>query len=176
MMSSKLYFLNFEGYWRENELSTIPNHSGVYCVYTCIYESQRNLVSLRSLIYIRGAEDVGASIAKPENWPDWRKHLREGEELCFSLAAVEPSELPRVEAGLIFHHKPPQDSEYQDSFPFEPTTVINTSGRNYQLDELCVVNKTLPANSPTATTEQAPDHATEKTELQTATNEGSCEA
>ena len=100
-MSAKIYFLNFEGYWRENEISTIPNYSGVYCVYTCGYQSERNQVSLRSLIYVKGAEDVGASIAESENWPDWRKHLREGEELCFSLAAVEPSELPRVDAGLI---------------------------------------------------------------------------
>jgi hypothetical protein len=166
MMSSKLYFLTFEGYWRETEISTIPNNSGVYCVYTCRHQSERNLVSIRSLIYIKGAEDVGASIANAENLSVWRKHLREGEELCFSLAPVEPQELPRVEAGLIFHHKPPQDSEYQDSFPFEPTTVINTSGRNYQLDELCVVHKTLPETSPSATTttEQTADRAPQKTE------------
>jgi hypothetical protein len=154
MMSAKSYFLNFEGYWRESEILTIPNYSGVYCVYTCRHQSERNLVSIRSLVYIRGAEDVGASIANAENLSVWRKHLREGEELCFSLAPVEPSELARVEAGLIFHHKPPQDSEYQDSFPFEPTTVINTSGRNYQLDGLCVVRKTLPEPSDAPDTEE----------------------
>ena len=175
MMSSKLFFLTFEGYWRESELATIPKSSGVYCVYTCRHDSQRNLVNIRSLVYIKGAEDVRASIAQAENLSKWRKHLREGEELCFSVAAVEPSELARVEAGLIFHHKPPQESEYQDSFPFEPTTVINTSGRNHQLDELSVVHKTLPETSPSATLEQPADSATEKTELQTA-NESSREA
>ena len=156
-MSSKLYFLNFEGYWRENEVSTIPNRSGVYCVYTSTYNPStvsRGTLSLRSLIYIKGAGDVRASITESENWPVWRKHLRESEELCFSVAAVEPSELPRVEAGLIFHHKPPQDSEYHDSFPFEPTTVINTSGRNYQLDAQCIVPKALSEPSDAPDTEE----------------------
>ena len=177
MMSAKIYYLNFEGYWRENELSTIPKHSGVYCVYACTYDSIRNLANLRTLIDIKGAEDVCASIAKPENWPNWRKHLREGEQLCFSIAAVDDSsEIPRVEAGLVFHHKPPQDSEYHDSFPFEPTTVINTSGRNHFLDGTCVVHRTLPATSTSAIIEQAADRATEKTEMQTAANEGSHEA
>jgi hypothetical protein len=167
-MSAKIYYLNFEGYWRENELYSIPKHSGVYCVYACTHDSLRNLVNLRTLIDIKGAEDIYASVAKPENWPNWRKHLRPGEQLCFSTAAVDPPDIQRVEAGLIFHHKPPQDSEYHDSFPFEPTTVINTSGRNHFLDGTCVVNRTLPEPSTTTTTEQAADRSAEKTELVTA--------
>ena len=155
MVSSppKLYFLTFEGYWRENEISTIPKYSGVYCVYACTYNSVLKLVNLRTLIAIEGAEDVCASITKPENWSEWRKHLRETEELCFSTAAVGPSDLALVQAGLIFHHKPPQNSEYRDSFPFEPTIVINTSGRNHSLDETCVVRKKLPETSTSVTTE-----------------------
>ena len=175
MMSQRLFYLNFEGYWRESELAVIPKSSGVYCVYTCRHDPQRNLVNIRSLIYIKGAEDVAASIAQSENLSKWRKHLREGEQLCFSVATVEPSDLTRVEAGLIFHHKPPQESEYQDSFPFEPTTIINTSGRNHQLDELSVVHKTLPETSPSATLEQPGDRTSEKPELQTS-NDSSHEA
>jgi hypothetical protein len=165
-MSSKLYFLNFEGYWRENEISTIPKISGVYCVYACTYNPESNSVSLRSLLYIGGADDVCDSIAKTEKLPEWRKHLQQGEELCFNMAAVDPPEIPRVQAGLVFHHKPNENSEYIDSFPFEPTTVIKTSGRNHSLDELCVVHKTMLETSLNAYTEEAADLATKKTELQ----------
>jgi hypothetical protein len=174
-MSPKLYFLNFEGYWRENEISTIPKISGVYCVYTCTYNPESNLVSLRSLIYIGGADDVCDAVAESEKWPEWRKHLQQGEELCFNMAVVDPPEIPRVQAGLVFHHKPIENSEYLDSFPFEPTTVINTSGRNYSLDQLCVLNKTMPVASPSTSTEQAVDLGAEKTELQSPTNEGAQE-
>jgi hypothetical protein len=159
MMAAKFYFLHFEGYWRENEISTLPKISGVYCVYACAYHPERNLVDLRSLVFIGGADDVGDAIAESKKWLDWRKHLHEGEELCFSIAPVVSPDVAHAEAALIFHHKPLENVEHKDSFLFDPTAVVNTSGRNQFLAERCVVEKTLPPppiQAATAPNESAP--------------------
>jgi hypothetical protein len=152
----KIRFIDFAGYWRESEISSIPNSSGVYCVYACTFNPSsvsNGTLSIRFLIYIGAAEDVCDSITKTEKWPDWRKHLREGEELCFNIAAVEPSERALVEAALVFHNKPPENLEHMESYPFETTTVINTSGRNYLLSNQYIVQKTLPEPSEAPDTE-----------------------
>jgi hypothetical protein len=171
--SPKIRFLDFAGYYLERDISTIPKGSGVYCVYACTYNPSAvtsGTISIRSLIYIGEAEDVNDHLANTENWKDWRKHLREGEELCFNMAPVEPSERLLVSAALIFHQKPPENSEFKDSFPFENVTVVNTSGRNYLLRSQCVVTKTLPEPSEAHTSDQPVTETTEKAEGERKTN------
>jgi excinuclease UvrABC nuclease subunit len=141
-MPSKSYSLNLEGYWLEKDIGRIPNASGTYCVYSCTYNPQpKDTVSIRLLIYVGGAENVNERIARHEKWTDWRKHLQKGEELCFSFARVEPTERERVEAAMTFNHKPPDNSNYKDRFPFDGTT-ISTSGHSKLLDKEFTVQKT----------------------------------
>lgn len=122
-MPPKSFSLNFGGYWREKNIAGIPAESGVYCVYTCTHNPQAGTVSIRSLIYIGESDDARHRVENHEKWPDWRKYLRQGEEICFNFAPVEATERERVEAALIFHHKPPENSEYTDTFPFDDTTI-----------------------------------------------------
>jgi hypothetical protein len=143
MMAAKSYSLVFNGYWREKNIAGIPKASGVYCVYACTYQSETNSLLIRLLVYIGEAGDVNDRIAKHEKWPGWRKHRQQGEELCFNFASVEASERSRVEAALIFHHKPSENSEYKDTFPFDETT-ISTDGQNSLLDARFTVQKTIP--------------------------------
>jgi excinuclease UvrABC nuclease subunit len=138
-MASQSYSLKFEGYWSEDILKKIPSKSGVYCVYAC--QNKPETVVIRSLIYIGEADDVNDRIAKHEKWPKWRKHLKDGEEACFNFVAVEASDRQRVEAALIFHHKPLENSEYRDTFPFDETT-ISTDGANKLLDAKFVARRT----------------------------------
>jgi excinuclease UvrABC nuclease subunit len=140
-MASNSYSLDFNGYWREENIGGIPKASGVYCVYACTYNAEAKTVSIRLLIYIGEAEDANDRIAKHEKWADWRKHLQRGEQLCFNFAPVESTERQRVEAALIFHYKPPENSEYRDTFPFDETT-ISTTGRNSFLSGTFTVRKT----------------------------------
>lgn len=47
----------FEGYWRDIYKSSIPEKSGIYCVYRGMYnkinrESEKGTASLKELIYI----------------------------------------------------------------------------------------------------------------------------
>ena len=123
-MAEKTFKAEFDGYWREPNIEGIPNESGVYCVYECTYKKDTRTVSLHKLIYIGEAGEVRDRIKNHEQWDDWKKHVREGNQLCFTFGYVESEYRNRVEAALIFKHKPPENSEYKYSFPFDKTTII----------------------------------------------------
>ncbi len=140
-MAAQSFSLTFDGYWREPNISGIPKKSGVYCVYACTHNVQASTVSLRLLIYIGEADDVSDRVANHEKRDRWRRQLKQGEELCFSFASVQASDRQRVEAALIFHHKPPVNDEYKDTFPFD-TTTISTTGQNALLSASFTVHRT----------------------------------
>lgn len=123
------FVINYQGYWREANVSGIPTKSGVYTVYTCSYDSTAKTVGLNKIVYIGESGNVNQRIASHEKWSRWKKHLRQGEQICISFASINSSDRVRVEAALIFQHQPPENSEYIGSFPF-PQTSVNTSGEN----------------------------------------------
>ncbi len=129
-MSEQTYTLEFDGYWREPNISGLPRGSAVYGVYACTYYSKAETVTLNRLIYIGEARDVNARIEGHEKWSEWRRELLHGEQLCFNAALITPAGArKRAEAAMIFKHKPVCNTEYKHSFPFDTTTVF-TSGRN----------------------------------------------
>lgn len=142
------YHLNFSGYWLESNIQSIPAGSGVYCVYICTYNSLPNQVSIRKLIYIGEAGNVQQRVLCHEKWPDWRRHISLGERLCFSVATIgHLTDRDRVEAALIFWHKPTINSEYINRFPFQ-STWITTSGSNALLSsQFSVANQPQPFTS-----------------------------
>lgn len=127
-MTAKSYSLVYDGYWREQHVGSIPAKSGVYTVYACAHNIAARTVSLQNLIYIGEAGNVRDRIKGHEKWPDWRRHLLIGQQLCFNFAPIS-IDRERVEAALIHHHKPPENSEYVNYFPY-PQTTVQTSGRN----------------------------------------------
>ena len=138
---AKTISLEFHGYVREVKKGAIPATSGIYLVYVCRYDEERDKVTLDKLIYIGEAEDVCDRIAGHEKWPKWREYVPKGSEICFSYAGVTNPDRERAEAALIYHHKPPCCEEYIDSFPFEDTTVVS-SGRCAKLSSPITVKKT----------------------------------
>ena len=139
---SQSYALKFEGYWSEEIIKNIPNKSGVYCAYAC--NNNPETVRIRSLIYIGEAANVNDRIVKHEKWPKWRKHLKKGEEICFNFASVQSTDRDRVEAALVFQHKPPENTDYVDTFPFDETE-LTTSDHNKLLTARFTVRRT-PSN------------------------------
>ena len=137
----KTISLNFDGYWREINKGGVPAESGVYCVYACTYNQNEGTVSLRELMYVGESENVRERLANHERLSDWKKRLKSGETLCYSVALVSGNDRNRAEAAVIFHHKPPCNTEYKYSFPYE-TTVIQTSGKNALLDSFFTVYRT----------------------------------
>ena len=140
-MSAQTFAITFDGYWREPNKSGVPAESGVYCVYSCVYNATTKKVSLKKLIYIGEAADVKNRIANHEKLPDWKKHLKSGEELCYSFGGVLSSDRERCEAAMIFKHKPPENTEYVNSFPFDQTTM-SLSGKTALLVKKFTVNRT----------------------------------
>lgn len=140
-MAAQTYNVVFDGYWREKNIGGIPSKSGVYCVYECSYNSSSNTVSIKKLIYIGESGNVNDRIKNHDKWDDWRKQLNSGNELCFSFGYVESSYRDRVEAAMIFKHKPPINTEYKNDFPFD-TTTLKLTGQTALLATSFTVNKT----------------------------------
>ncbi|CAL1240555.1 GIY-YIG nuclease family protein [Candidatus Methylocalor cossyra] len=122
-MEATEFSLEFEGYWREKKKHGIPAAPGIYCVYTCIYSGKKQTCSPQKLIYIGAAENVRAALAEHPQQGDWESHIDTGEELCFSFAKLAPEHLERCLAALLFKHKPPENREYREAFPFDQTRL-----------------------------------------------------
>jgi len=145
-MGEKTILLGFKGYWRDVNSGGMPNEPGIYLVYTCSYDREAKTVTLHKLIYIGETAKVRDRIQGHEKRPLWKRHLKEGQELCFSFAPVSNPDRERAEAALIFHHKPPVNVDYVDSFPFDDTAV-NSSGRCEYITPLFAVRRTAGARA-----------------------------
>jgi hypothetical protein len=60
--------------------------------------------------------------------------------LIFSAALILTGR-ERAEAAMIHHHKPPANTEYVNSFPYD-TTTVSTSGQIVLLSPLFTVHRT----------------------------------
>jgi len=133
-MAEKTFNQEYDGYWRESNKGGIPKESGIYCVYECTHNVEKKNVSIHKLIYIGESSDVNGRIAKHEKTEDWKKHVKKGSVLCFNFTPVDDYYRVRVEAAYINHHKPVENIEYVNDFPFDKT-IVNTNGKNVYLDK-----------------------------------------
>lgn len=141
-MAEKNYSLQFDGYWRKPAINDLPTRSGIYCVYACVHNPEEKTVSIKRLLYIGESGNIQERVSGHEKWGEWRSKLRSGEVLCFNAALISPSsDRERAEAAMIFQHKPPCNTEFVNSFPYDKTT-IETSGRNNLLETYFTVYPT----------------------------------
>jgi len=140
-MATQTFSIEFAGYWRDKNKEGIPAKSGIYCVYSCVYNINEKTVTLKKLIYIGEADNVKDRIANHEKKPKWEKFLGTNEELCYSFGPIDATNRVRCEAAMIFKHKPPVNTEYVDSFPFDQTTM-KLSGETGFLYTDFTVNRT----------------------------------
>jgi excinuclease UvrABC nuclease subunit len=139
-MAEKSFNQSFEGYWREPNKGSLPQKSGVYCVYECTFNQAKKNVSIHELIYIGESEDVNKRVSNHEKLKDWEKHVRKGNQLCYCFTEVDDDDRDRVEAALINKHKPPENTEYKNDFPFD-TTSLDISGDAALLEKSFVVKR-----------------------------------
>jgi excinuclease UvrABC nuclease subunit len=131
-MASQAFEIEFDGYWREPAKGGTPSASGIYCVYSCVHNKEEKTVSIKKLIYIGESGDVKDRLSGHEKLDDWKKHVKTGEVLCYSVAEVAATNRVRCEAAMINKHKPPVNTEYVNSFPFDQTTM-KLSGKTKKL-------------------------------------------
>lgn len=146
-MVSKSYTLDFDGYWREPNVSGLPKQSGIYGVYACTFDTVEKTVSLKRLLYIGESADVCDRVSNHDQWNTWKRQLKAGEVICVNAALISPeADRQRAEAAMIFKHKPPCNTEYVNSFPFDSTT-ITTRGKNALMYDQFTVTRTVPASA-----------------------------
>lgn len=141
-MAAQSYDVEFHGYYCEPNKEGLPAKSGIYCVYRAVHNVDRKTVTLNQLIYIGESEDVRARVADHDRLDDWSELLKQGEVLCYSYALVPSPYRVRVEAALIFKHKPPLNTEYSGAFPFDDTTISITGVTAAKLITHFVVQRT----------------------------------
>jgi len=125
-MAEQTFEIVFDGYWREPNKNGLPSLSGIYSVYECTHNVSEKTVSLQQLLYIGESKDANNEIAIHEKLEDWKKHVRDGNQLCYSFAPVDASNRQRIEAALIYKHKPIENINYKGNFPFDKTTIISS--------------------------------------------------
>lgn len=140
-MAEETITIEFKGYWRDENKGGLPAESGIYCVYECTHNATKKTVSIQNLVYIGESEDVKSRVANHEKYRDWLKHVRRGNELCFSFGGVAATDRPRAEAAMVYKHRPLEADEYVDSFPFD-RTAVSLSGKTRLLSTHFTVSRT----------------------------------
>lgn len=139
----KIISLEFKGYRLSRDVAGLPEKSGVYCAFRCVYQKEKHAVKLKKLIYIGQADDLRVRICQHENTkkPDWNNQRLSGETLCYAYAFL-PDAIERnlSEAALIFRHKPPENIQHKHDFGYDVTTTIKLSGETEFLDSFFTVD------------------------------------
>lgn len=121
--------LNFKGYWLDDAISNIPECSGVYIVYTCVYDGDSRTVKLENLIYIGQAENVRTRLSQHNRKPDFERKCEDGQVLCYSVAEVRKEDLDKVENGLIFAQKPDLNDQGKDRYGYQTPVGFYLEGK-----------------------------------------------
>jgi len=136
--------LKFSGYYRDVNRKSVPNTSGVYLVYRCVYNKEvkpKPTVTLKQLIYIGESEAVRDRIGEEHEGREcWEGKLETGEVLCFSFAPASEADRERAEAALVYKKKPICNDQGKDSFNYDKTTIKST-GTCWNIPEEFTVEK-----------------------------------
>lgn len=102
------YSLYFNGYYLSTD--SLPEETGVYLVYTCVYNKSTDKVTLKRLLYIGKSmktENTNLRNEVKQHVDNGRftQYIGEGEQLCFAYALCDGRSLDVVENGLIFMQK-----------------------------------------------------------------------
>lgn len=116
--------LVFKGFF--SNVSSLPSSSGVYCVYRGKYDGSSDSVKLYELLYIGKAIDIRQRHTNHENFGEWKRNLKIGEQLWYSYADEAQSNLVRCEAALIYLNQPRCNHAGKDSFRYYDTFISAT--------------------------------------------------
>jgi len=136
-----IYHLAFKGVYLKQTLHLVPASSGVYSVHAGSLQGSTFIP--RELLYIGESYNVRSRLMNHDKEANWAVHLLPGEVLGFNYAMTSADTRVRTEAALIYHHQPPVNIEYKNSFPF-PETTISASGKKLSIASNLSVSRPLP--------------------------------
>jgi hypothetical protein len=141
LKSAYSYNLDFIGYVTEDELHNLPEGSGIFCVYEASMPDHSDGLVMERLLYIGEAGNIRHRLLTCELMSVWQFSVKARHRLAFSFAMIDSFNRLRVNAALVFHHKPPFNKDYLDNFPFHPT-IVRSKGETALLDTMFSVVKT----------------------------------
>lgn len=125
---SEHFTIDFDGYWLHEGRSAVPSGPGVFSVYSCRPDKNWERPEVQRLLYVGRSRDVRSALAEPERLSEWMAFLQPRERLCYGVGTVEPEDLARCAAALVFRHKPPANDTCVYQFPY-PNTMVTLRGR-----------------------------------------------
>jgi len=142
-MAEATIIIDINGYWREEDLSIILTHPGVFFVYESKFDPDEHTVDLLSLIYIGEAQNIRERIRTHEKLNLWKNLIRPDSELCFATGNVEEYFRERVKTAYVFGNNPVANYGHSIQFPFDTTTLIST-GKTALLKPTFTIKKSFP--------------------------------
>lgn len=110
------YNVSFGGYILDKDRDKLPEYSGVYMIYRCVYNEVTKKGSLIELFYIGKATNIQQEICYHKRRSEFLAHAKQGEQICYAYASVNRVQYDVVENGLIFMQKPSLNNNLVDSY------------------------------------------------------------
>lgn len=129
----KKYNIEFKGYWRDCNAKGLPECSGIYIIYTCVYNPDSDKVSLKKLFYIGQSKDINREVNKHKRREEFFKQAKKGEEICYAYAEVPEKDLDIVENALIYTQGPGLNDNLVDNYNHDEAE-FHISGKCRLLD------------------------------------------
>lgn len=134
------YNLEFKGYYLSAD--KLPEVTGIYLVYTYVYNESTEKKTLNKLLYIGKSQKTDSTNLRNEVKQHvengrFESSIKEGEQLCFSYAVCDGRSLDVVENCLIFMQSGLINKNLLYSFKHESSlpVTISVSGRCALLDK-----------------------------------------
>ncbi len=120
-----------EGY-TENAIDNLPEKNGIYACFACDKQTKDGKYQNLELKYIGMTNDGFKSRItrhKSEDHANWKKQIKETQELVYIIAELNSDILQSVEAALIYCNQPPENTEYINGYQGEyHTLTVNCKG------------------------------------------------
>jgi len=120
----KQYNVTFKGYRLEKDAAGLPEYSGIYLVYRCVYDKNTDRVSLRELIYIGQAENLKKRLNPHSRLDDFKKECQNNESVCYSYASISLGDLDVVENALVFAQQPRLNIDLKNNYNHDAASFV----------------------------------------------------
>lgn len=129
-----VYSVTFQGYMLDEDANdNMPDESGIYMIYRCVYNQKSNTVSLLELFYIGKAKSLHQEVCYHNRRPEFLKQANKGETICYSYAKVNRVQYDIVENALIFMQAPRLNTNLTDNY-IHQDAEFHFSGKCKMLD------------------------------------------
>lgn len=99
------------------DVTGVPSQYGIYVVV------KKDVNGKNSVLYIGQSDDLNTRLSNHEKYPSFINGIAEDEELIIYTAVVDSKKIDRVEQAMIYHFKPPLNSDHKSEFKKQDTTI-----------------------------------------------------